>query len=69
MRSHAEARMDKAVSLIVERIVKQLMAIVKMKKLRLLAIKSQRDEILRQLLLAGCVEVTEPEKEELRHNA
>ncbi|MGE4352951.1 MAG: V-type ATP synthase subunit I [Oscillospiraceae bacterium] len=36
-----------------------------MKRLRLLAIKSQKDELLRQLLLMGCVEVTEPGKEEL----
>ncbi len=40
------------------------MAIVKMKKLRLLAIKSQRDELLRQLQLLGCVQVSEPEKTE-----
>ena len=37
--------------------------IVKMKKLRLLAIKSQRDELLRALQLLGCVEVAEPEGE------
>ena len=40
------------------------MAIVKMKKLRLLAIKSQRDELLRRLQLLGCVQVAEPEKTE-----
>ena len=38
--------------------------IVKMKKLRLLAMKPQRDELLRQLQLMGCVEVSEPEKNE-----
>ncbi|MGI6029490.1 MAG: V-type ATP synthase subunit I [Candidatus Heteroscillospira sp.] len=38
------------------------MAIVKMKKLRLLAIKTQRDELLRRLQLLGCVQVSEPEK-------
>ena len=40
------------------------MAIVKMKKLRLLAIKSQRDDLLRRLQLLGCVQVAEPEKVE-----
>ncbi len=40
------------------------MAIVKMKRLRLFAIKSQRDELIRKLTLLGCVEVAEPAKEE-----
>ena len=40
------------------------MAIVKMKKLRLLAIKSQRDELMRRLQLMGCVQVNEPGKAE-----
>ena len=35
------------------------MAIVKMKKLRLLAVSSQRDELLRDLMILGCVEVSE----------
>ena len=37
------------------------MAIVKMKKLRVLALRDQRDELMRQLLRLGCVEVREPE--------
>ncbi len=37
------------------------MAIVKMKKLRVLALREQRDELMRQLLRLGCVEIREPE--------
>ena len=37
------------------------MSIVAMKKLRLIAVRSQRDEILRELMLLGCVEVTDPD--------
>ena len=37
------------------------MAIVKMKKLRVIALRDQRDELMRQLLRLGCVEVHEPE--------
>ena len=37
------------------------MAIVTMKKLRLLAVRSVRDELLRELLRLGCVELREPE--------
>ena len=37
------------------------MAIVKMKKLRAIALRQQRDELMRQLLRLGCVEVHEPE--------
>ncbi|NCC69094.1 MAG: hypothetical protein EOM14_13045, partial [Clostridia bacterium] len=36
------------------------MAIEKMKKIRLMAVSSQRDEILRELMLLGCVEIIEP---------
>jgi V/A-type H+-transporting ATPase subunit I len=36
------------------------MAIVKMKKLQLMAVQSQKDEILRELMLLGCVEISEP---------
>ncbi|MCD7792556.1 MAG: V-type ATP synthase subunit I [Oscillospiraceae bacterium] len=39
------------------------MAIVKMKKLRLLAVRSQRDALLGDLVLLGCVEVSEPDAE------
>ncbi|MEQ2441978.1 V-type ATP synthase subunit I [Pseudoflavonifractor sp. CLA-AP-H29] len=39
------------------------MAIVKMKRLRVIALASQRDELLQRLLHAGCVEVTEPQAE------
>jgi V/A-type H+-transporting ATPase subunit I len=39
------------------------MAIVRMKKLKLLAVRTQREEILRDLMLLGCVEVTEPDPE------
>ena len=41
------------------------MAIVKMKRLRLLAMKAQKDELLRRLVELGCVEVTEPDRDEL----
>ncbi len=34
-----------------------------MKKLRLIAVRSQREEILRELLLLGCVEIREPPAE------
>ena len=34
-----------------------------MKKLRLIAARSQRDELLRELMLLGCVEVSEPAEE------
>lgn len=37
------------------------MAIVKMKRLRVIALAEQRDELLSRLLHIGCVEVTEPE--------
>ena len=36
------------------------MAIVKMKKLRLLAMSADRQALLKELLLLGCVEVSEP---------
>ena len=38
------------------------MAIVKMKKLRLMALRSERDELLRELLRRGCVQVSEPKE-------
>ena len=34
-----------------------------MKKLRLIAVKSQQEEILRELMLLGCVEISEPSEE------
>lgn len=37
------------------------MAIVKMKKLQLMVVRQQKDELLRDLTLLGCVEVTEPD--------
>ena len=37
------------------------MAIVKMKKLRLMAVRDQKDELLKQLMIFGCVELREPE--------
>ncbi len=37
------------------------MAIVKMRRLRVIALGEERDELLQQLLHVGCVEVTEPE--------
>ena len=40
------------------------MAIVKMKKLKLLAASAQREELLRELMLLGCVEVSDPPAEE-----
>ncbi len=39
------------------------MAIEKMKKLRLVAVSAQREEILRELMLLGCVEISEPTAE------
>ena len=39
------------------------MAIVKMKKLKLMVATPQRDELLRGLMLLGCVEVSEPSAE------
>ena len=36
------------------------MAIVKMKKLKLMVATPQREELLRELMLLGCVEVSEP---------
>lgn len=38
------------------------MSIVKMKRLRLLSLTSERDHLLARLQRAGCVEVTEPEE-------
>lgn len=38
------------------------MAIVKMKKLRLIAVRSQRDGLLKELMRLGCVEIREPEE-------
>ena len=46
------------------------MSIVAMKKLRLIAVRSQQEEILRELMLLGCVEISSPAEEpaeELRH--
>ena len=37
------------------------MAIVKMKKLRLIAVRQQRDQLMDQLLRLGCLEIREPE--------
>lgn len=37
------------------------MAIVKMKRLRLLAMHTEREELLQRLQTLGCVEVDEPE--------
>ena len=37
------------------------MAIVKMKRLRLIGMAAERDELLRQLQRVGCVEIDEPE--------
>ena len=39
------------------------MAIVKMKRVRLIALASDRDALLSELLHVGCVEVREPEGE------
>ena len=41
------------------------MAIEKMKKLRLLAVRDQKKALLRKLMLLGCIEVSEPELPEL----
>jgi V/A-type H+-transporting ATPase subunit I len=37
------------------------MSIVKMKKIVLTAVRSQKDELLRELMLLGCLEISEPE--------
>ena len=39
------------------------MAILKMKKLRLMAVRSKKDELLRELIRHGCVEFSELEGE------
>lgn len=39
------------------------MAIEKMKKLRLMAVRSQKEALMRDMMLLGCVQVTEPEAE------
>lgn len=39
------------------------MSIVRMKKLRLIAVRSQQEEILRELMLLGCVEIRQPNAE------
>ena len=41
------------------------MAIVKMKKLRLMAVRNQKEELLKQLMIFGCVELREPENDGL----
>lgn len=38
------------------------MSIVKMKKINLIGLRSQKDDLLRELMLIGCVEVSEPEE-------
>lgn len=38
------------------------MAIEKMKRLRLVAVRSQREALLKELMLLGCVQITEPEE-------
>ncbi len=43
------------------------MAIVKMKRVRLIALAKDRDELLSELLHVGCVEVREPEENDLLH--
>ena len=37
------------------------MAIVKMKKLSVVAVKAQREELLKKLMLLGCVEISQPD--------
>ena len=37
------------------------MAIVHMKKLRLMVVRGQKDALLRDLMLLGCVQVSEPD--------
>ena len=37
------------------------MSIVKMKKLRLLAVRSEQEALLRELMVLGCVEISDPE--------
>ncbi len=41
------------------------MAIEKMKRLKLVAVKSEREALLRELMLLGCVQITEPDNAEL----
>ena len=40
------------------------MAIVKMKKLRLMAVRDQKEKLLKDLMVFGCVELREPEETE-----
>ena len=44
------------------------MAIVKMKKLKLMVASSEREKLLRELMLLGCVEVSQPPHEEEEQN-
>ena len=37
------------------------MSIVKMKRLRVIGLEEERDDLLQQLLHVGCVEVTQPD--------
>jgi V/A-type H+-transporting ATPase subunit I len=37
------------------------MSIVKMKRMKVIALKSDRSELLKQLMSLGCVEISEPE--------
>ena len=39
------------------------MAIVKMKKLRLVAVRSDEEELLREMMLLGCVQISDPERQ------
>ena len=41
------------------------MAIEKMKKLRLMAVRTQKEELLRELMLLGCVQLREPDEDEI----
>ena len=41
--------------------------ILKMKKLRLIAVRSQQEEILRELMLLGCVEIRQPPAEAMEN--
>jgi V/A-type H+-transporting ATPase subunit I len=41
------------------------MAIEKMKKLRLMAVRSQKEALMRDMMLLGCVQITEPGQDEM----
>lgn len=61
LREAAGKHLEEAAEFIVGRVESTEMAIVKMKKLRVIAMADRRDELLKGLLHLGCVEISEPD--------